>query len=552
MVGRSFGLQAEVFFFRAFVSKSGGLEATATPHRLEARCTMHVVISDRFLWLASLGSVLAIHVVWTLLDDRPPVWDMAHHQIKGWECLKLFQEGGMLEGFSRLSGYYPPLYYLQEALVLRFWTESEFLPLLANLPGLLLLASCTRALAVQCLLPSRTAILAGLLPLLLPLVAWTSRVSLLDVALCGWVSAALYLLVRSDLFQKRGLSLLLGLVIAAGMLTKWTFVLFLLFPVGYCVLKSENRERSILNLVDAGILSAPLILWWYLPNLKALLLRFQTTSEAAIWEQDPGIDSLLGWIYYPRVLASYYLFLPLTLLLVWALARLWARRDQLPLAMQLILVGFAGGLLLLTLLPPKDPRYAMPLACLAALPLIYVWGSRRIAPAIFALAFIQFLTLSFSFPLVPRKVALFEVGDDTDYRSLRQEWVLYASEYFDVAGPPKQEDWRYTGLLGSIVPGAKVGFVPDLAHFHPSALKLWAIRQGRNLDVVRLGQTPDSVDGIGAVDVVVGKTGFQGISYITSFNQDVYDRLNTEGWPLASTWQLPDGEEARIWNRPLP
>ena len=509
-------------------------------------------VSNRLLWVTLLGLVLAIHVFWTLLDDRPPVWDMAHHQIKGWEYLKLFQESGVLEGFSRLSNYYPPLYYLEEALVLRFWTEPEFLPLLANLPGLLLLAFCTRALAVQCLLPGRTAILAGILPLLLPLVAWTSRVSLLDVALCGWVSAALYLLARSDLLQKRGLSLLLGLVAAAGMLTKWTFGLFLLFPVGYCLLKSEDRERSILNLVDAGILSAPLILWWYLPNLKTLLLRFQTTSEAAIWEQDPGIDSLLGWIYYPRVLASYYLFFPLTLLFVWALARLWARRDQLSPAMQIILMSFAGGLLLLTLLPPKDPRYAMPLACLAALLLIYAWGSSRTTPAIFALAFIQFLTLSFSFPLVPRKVALFEVEDDTDYRSIRQEWVLYASEYFDIAGPPAQEDWRYTEILGSIVSGAKVGFVPDLAHFHPSALKLLALRQGRNLDVVRLGQMPDSFDEIGAVDVVVGKTGFQGISYITSFNQDVYDRLTSEGWTVMASWGLPDGEEARIWNRRVP
>ncbi len=513
---------------------------------------MRLVVSNRLLWLASLGSVLAAHIIWTLLDDRPPVWDMAHHQIKAWEYLKLFQEGGALEEFSGLSSYYPPLYYLQEALVLSLWTEPAFLPLLANLPGLLLLAFCTRALAVQCLLPDRTAVWAGLLPLLLPLVAWTSRVSLLDVSLCGWVAAALYLLVRSDLLLKRGPSLLLGLVAAAGMLTKWTFVLVLLFPVGYCLLKSEDRKRSVLNLLDAGILSAPPVLWWYLPNLKALLLRFQTTSEAAVWEQDPGIDSLLGWIYYPRVLASYYLFLPLTLLFVWALARLWTRRDQLPPAMRLILVGFAGGLLLLTLLPPKDPRYAMPLACLAALLLIYAWGSSRAAPAIVALAFIQFLTLSFSFPLIPRKVAFFEVVDDSDYRSLRQEWVLYASNYYDVAGPPEQEDWGYTELLASIAPGSTVGFVPDLAHFHPSALKLIALRQGRDLEIVRLGQTPDSADGINAVDVVVGKTGSQGISYITLFNQDVYDRLDAQGWPVVDSWQLPDGEEARIWNRPAP
>ena len=90
-----------------------------------------------------------------------------------------------------------------------------------------------------------------------------------------------------------------------------------------------------------------------------------------------------------------------------------------------------------------------------------------------------------------------------------------------------------------------------MPYFHPTALKLIALRQGRKLDPVRLGQTSQSVEGIAGLDVVIGKTGPQGISYITKFNKDVYERLEAKGWRVTATWPLPDGSEAQIWGRVL-
>jgi len=52
------------------------------------------------------------------------------------------------------------------------------------------------------------------------------------------------------------------------------------------------------------------------------------------------------------------------------------------------------------------------------------------------------------------------------------------------------------------------------------------------------------------VDFVIGKTGPQGISYITGFNQQVYDFLTEQEWPLIETWPLPDASEARLWQNP--
>ena len=505
---------------------------------------------DRFAVLFLALGVLALHLVWLALDEQPQVWDMAHHQIKGWESLGALNAGRLPEDFPSLSSYYPPLYYLQEMVVLSLWPNRDALVFLSNLPGLLMLFGGVWWLASRCLTPG-TAPWAALLSWCFPLVAWTSRFSLLDVALGGWVMLALCLVVKSRHLERKGYSLLLGLVIAAGLLTKWTFILFLAFPLIWALVRSRDRKRSLLNLVDAALVAAPLVFWWYLPNARNLVERFALTMQAAGWEQDPGLESLLGWLYYPRSLASYYLFLPLTaLFILGAVLKSERKRERQPEA-SLIRWTFWGGLFLLTLLEAKDPRYVLPLAGPLAILILMPWDRRPVVARLAAaLAFLQFLAVSFPLPLVPGKLALFQVPEDGDYRGAGREWVLFASRYFDVAGPPRRENWRHREILGQIPEGAAVGFVPDLAHFHLLALRLQALESGRELDIIRLGHSARSLEQLGRLQVVVGKTGHQGISYLTASNPAVYERLEQTGWRVSRRWPLPDGTEALLWLPP--
>lgn len=511
-------------------------------------------------WPLLFIATLSLHFLWVGLNDAPPVWDMAYHQLKGWEYLAAWREARLFEEFSRLSSYYPPLYYLQEALVLLFFPNTHYLAIVSNLTGLFLLSYCTFRIATRYVGPSLAA-LTGWLPLMFPLVAWTSHESLLDMPLAGWVAAGGYLLLKSDLLERKGWSFAFGLIFVAGILTKWTFVLFICSPLIYALVYSKERKKAVLNLVDALILATPLIFWWYLPNLNALLERFEMTAQAAVVERDPGLTSLLGWLYYPRSLASYYLYLPLTILFVWGVRRS-LKVNQVnsvgslalgPMRANFLWWWLLGGLLLLTLLNAKDPRYVMPLVSPLAILLVYVWRERRgWLVAIFAIAFLQFVSVSFSLPFVPEKVALFDLSDDTDYRSMRQEWVLYQSHYFDVVGPPRREQWHYQEILDAVPPGNLIGFVPDHPRFHPTGLELHALRRGRRQEVTRLGQSVDSIDALSSLDFVVGKTGFQGISYITRFNGDVYDHLEEQAWPRLWAWELPDQSQALLWQNPGP
>jgi hypothetical protein len=496
--------------------------------------------------------VFLTHLVWEIFDDRPPVWDMAYHQLMGWQHLAAWMEGTLLQQFYQLTSYYPPLYYLIEATVLRVAGDTQFLPLLSNLPGLLMTSLFTFLIARR-LMGVGAAGLAGVLPLMFPLVAWTSRESLLDPTLTGLVAAGVWVIVKSELLLKAWSSVLLGVIVAAGMLIKWTFAPLLFFPLVYALLNSRDRVTTLGRFLVAMLIAVPAVAAWYLPNLTVLMERFQSTTAAAVLEGDPSLGSPLSWIYYPRSLSSYYLYLPLTLMLVAGLVRFlkWEEDDRPHFALTLTAFWLGGGLVLLTLLEAKDPRYIMPLASPLAILLVYPWRERlRWLVVIGSLAVVQFVTVSFDVLGGPVRFALWDLPEEEAHRSIRQEWVLYQTSYFGVVGPPQKEDWRYGDILALLGDEDKVGFVPDTARFHPAGLQLFAVRHGRELEVARLGASPVADEMLRHSDYLVGKTGDQGISYITPYNSEIYRRMEELNWPVVQSLELPDQSEARVWRNP--
>ena len=501
------------------------------------------------IWLLGLAVILIFHAVWELLDESSAVWDMAYHQLQGWRYLAAWQDGRFLEQFSALSSYYPPLYYLQEAVVLGVFPTTQFLAWLSNLVGILLLSYSSYRLAALFMKPA-VAVATGLLPLLFPLLVWTSRVSLLDLPLTGWVAFSGYLLVKSNFLQDRSWALGFGLACAAGSLTKWTFGLFLLLPLAHVLIYSPHRRKSLLHFAFAACLALPLVLLWYLPNLDSLMERFQITAQAAVGEGDPGWSHILGWIYYPRSLASYYLYFPLTVLGVCGVIMAGRHKEGIHQRLfQFLWWWLLGGLFFMTLLPAKDPRYIMPLACPLAILLVAPWRQRDAwVIGILVLAFLQMLSVSFLTP--PLKIALFDEGQDTDYRSIRQEWVLYQSHYFDIAGPPRREDWKTEKILDALGSAGRVGFLPDAARFNPVTFELSAVQRKSKVEVVFLGDAQHSAESLSEFEFVIGKSGSQGLSYMTAWNQPTYRLLKELNWPLVNTWLLPDQSRAQLWQNP--
>lgn len=504
------------------------------------------------VWSGGFALVAAIHLAWAAANRMPPIWDMAHHQFMGWLHLQAFEKGTLLADLSSISSYYPPLYYIQEAFVLSLTGPTRFLAWIINLPGLLLLSFSTYRIALRICRPVPAA-LAGITVLLLPLVAWSSRETLLDPTLTGWVALALLLILKSNLLESRGWTLVLGLGIAAGMLTKWTFIVFLIPPLLFSLYSTRTTLKAVRNLFDAGLVALPWIFWWYLPNLGSLWQRFELTAQAASWEQDPLLSSVWGWIYYPRSLSSYYLFFLLTVAFGWALYLLC--RHRLRGTETFLLWTLLGGILILTLLKAKDPRYVMPLVSALWILLIGTFASQKGQQwvlVIVVIGFIQFLAISFTIPFFSGKCAFFELKEDPDYLGMGREWVLYSSDYFGVLGPPRVEDWHHAEIAKHFEDAARVGFVPDAARFNPATLRLSAMELGIRPEIERVGHKAGFQEQLEGLEWVVGKTGDQGISYITQYNEQVYDAVEARNWRLIEKWRLPDGTEAVLWQNPTP
>jgi len=536
-------------------------------------------------WFCGFLFILLLHGLWEFANRMPPVWDMAYHQLMGWSFLAAFRNGQTVFQAGLLSDYYPPLQYYLEAGILSLFGCTQFLPLLSNLLGLGLLSFSSFRIAAVFLHPS-TSVLAGWLVLILPMSAWMSRVSLLDIPLAGWVALSLLAVIRSRGFTNHRWTIIFGIGCALGMLTKWTWFLFLLTPVTIAFTTSPNRIRGFLNLLWAALIIAVLSGWWYLLNLGTLRSRFVVTAGQASWEQDPGLSSFWGWIYYLRCLSSYYLFLPLSILFVVAIYQVIRTRRNEPYGW-FLLISLAGGLFLLTVLPTKDPRYALPAIVMVAILLVKpINRFPKIQKGVLVFVFIQFLFCSFQTPLGDVKLALFSLDNDTDFVSVSREWVLFENNYFGILGPARKEDWKYREILEAVIsPDAhkgyrgdgkaggdtgrkgrkrdrpsimastevgpiRVGFVPDAPFFSGGTLELHAVRKGVPIRVRRLGNNPKDVDRFVDLDWIVGKTGSQGISVINRWNSDVYEQIRITGWPIAGTWSLPDESVAILWKNP--
>ena len=88
-----------------------------------------------------------------------------------------------------------------------------------------------------------------------------------------------------------------------------------------------------------------------------------------------------------------------------------------------------------------------------------------------------------------------------------------------------------------------------MARFNPGTLELTGQLEGKKLKFLRLGDSAQSLAKLGEFDYVVGKTGRQGISYITRYNGAIYEKLKEQNWTIVGQWRAPDGGQIAVWRR---
>lgn len=546
-------------------------------HNEEPEAHPHADRNDpREGWLTGmlLAALWLFHVlanfVWLKMDTRPPFWDTAGHAITAIHLSRSFSaidlSTAMRQWFT--SSVYPPLmHWLSGPLALLFWPTADVLiGVHALFLGTLLISTYGIAAHYR---GRKAGLLAAFIVSMYPLLYGLERHFLSDVPLVAMVALSSWLLIRCDGFRRRRASILCGLALGFGMLTKWAFVVFAGGPflvVAIATMASRARPR-LLNLGLALLAAAGVAAPWYLANLGPTLEFFRRASVYAHAEGDPTVGSLGSWLYYARNFVTSQVLLPFAAFFILALA-VWLFKRR---------FGYETGFLLLgwIILPyvasslffNKDPRYTMP--CLPAIAIITALGLVSIKPPVLRsglltllglYAFFQFLGLTWGLSsqlppgLLPGRIALqFDSG----------ELPVYA-ETIHIASPPRAEDWQVQAILRDVLRSSQdlgtrqrtLAVLPDSPYFEQNVFKYYVLIDQMPVEVIVLTgvvEIEDARDQLLASDYIITKTGDLGPAWTlqqsAQFTTELYDPSAELGqhFRRVHEYPLPDGSMAELY-----
>ncbi len=248
---------------------------------------------DLALVLAVAALTTWANLAWAASDTGSPVSDAATHAFQSLLFHDELDRAGpdlvlqALLRWTEFRGHYPPLAYQVGELGWLLLGRSTLAPVLGQAPFLVLLAGSMYGLGR--LLAGRLAgLAAAIMACTAPVVLDHSRMLFLDMPLTALVAFGTWSLLASRSFEDVRLSRCWGLALGLGLLTKWTFLLFLAVPwmtaLGTAFLKRGpgSLQQAVRMLLPALILalvaalcfplqSAPFLAVWALALLCAVL-----------------------------------------------------------------------------------------------------------------------------------------------------------------------------------------------------------------------------------------------------------------------------------------
>ncbi|HVO67737.1 MAG TPA: glycosyltransferase family 39 protein [Syntrophales bacterium] len=238
---------------------------------------MGKIRSDKYvLALTCIIVFFAItNIIWVRMDLAPPMWDQSQY-LEGSKVLygALVREGvlSFLKVFSETFKNKAPLI---GALPIPFYVlfgEGYKSALLMNLV-FLVLSSCYLYRLCMLIAGKKEAILSVFILNTFPLVFSLSREFFVDYGLMTFVIIWMFYLLRSNCFEEKQYVPILGIIFGLGMLMKISFLLYVLFPCFFLVIKRiielKKLPMSYIKNIFLTLLIGALISGiWYFKNIS--------------------------------------------------------------------------------------------------------------------------------------------------------------------------------------------------------------------------------------------------------------------------------------------
>lgn len=528
------------------------------------------------LW-SLVAAAMVVNVVWSSLDQSPPLWDIAGHSERSAYFAQLLQLGEFKAIFN-FQTIYPPLPYLVTAVFFLVGGWFAVIPSLSLIPFLILFILATYSLTYSLFQRRGIALAAAALALAYPLLAHFTHIYDLDFPLVAMTTAAIAALLKTNHLTERWWVVWSAVAIALAILTKWTAVLFVAVPFIWelaAAIKNKVGWKKILtNLAILVGLVLAIALPWYLVHGREIYNSSIATRNNVF---SVPFENLWSWgnisFYADQTIRG--LTWPLAIAFVVGLICLgWKYKKQF---WYLLLVIIIPYLFLTLVLYSKESRYLLPvfpLLAIVTLGIFLVLPTRWrliVGLVVGAVAAIFWLQTSFGVPIISRQArddlqltntyGLQDITTQKPFFGFTYP-TTYQSNVPEIADELKA-DIEANEMTGETV---KVAVVPNSIFLSGQPVEFYTRLNGLNqpggkyrLDFsysskVRGG---DWREQIVQADYLITKTGDQGPTVWGPALNEVRDAeasgdpIFTENFELVKTWKLHgiEGEEqeARLY-----
>lgn len=316
--------------------------------------------------------------IWLGLNQLPPFDDQACHLLGSLQCIDILSKPfwgmfGKLMDFT-ISDFYPPLFHICMAIFNIFFGRSMIMSIMANLPFFALLFLSLYYIGKK-MGDKNIGLLASFIVSMYPYVFGASKMPLPDFALTAMVAFSLCCLLYTDNFTNRFLSLLFGVSLGLGMLTKQVFIFFIITPFIFVMAmlfykQGVLNKHRIINLFISLSIAFIITGFWYLPKLSILLPRYMYAgyTSGAMYSVygPPRVFCLASFIYYFKHLINHQMLLFFFILFLISSVLFFWGKGRLRLKLYL-LSSIIGPYLIFTLINTKESKTTVPYLVVFAL-----------------------------------------------------------------------------------------------------------------------------------------------------------------------------------------
>lgn len=299
-----------------------------------------------YLSILSILLFLLLDIIWAKFNFSFGYWSMADHNFKSVIDLFIkFKKGDFLSQLRKIiwnsygHGSYPSLYFIIQALFASIVNRLSYPTMVLSNFFLFLISFFLIYKMGLYLKDKKAGYMAGIFLSLYPGIYGISRHCMLENGIIPITILVILSLIRTQNFTSTRYSILLGISLGIGFLTKYHFAIFVAGGICYEIfllvknwsklsIRTNLKKCFNLILITGAVLAISLP--YYLKNYH-LIIRFFSMSFHTNLPPGPEIvksGSLASWLFYLFTLINFQLSLPLFTIFAGALFYLLSNKTR--------------------------------------------------------------------------------------------------------------------------------------------------------------------------------------------------------------------------------